>query len=429
MTTPGNRGLYRFSKSIDMEKLERENRRLLFFGYLFALVFTVFLGIAVPYHISMEETFQEPEERRRIVTDLIELPPRAVNPYETWTGPEQMIRGWKPFTRGVPVIPGGVLNFKSPPGFEESAYHFWSDQFGVNADSLIEAFIRGSPIRFGMKIEDPDPPGPSPYPEFKSGRNPLEYPHRISLRDEMLRIEDLDIGRYKGLVVLNFSNGRKIKGFVSIPAAMSGENLVAPAATARSVAGLVDALRKFTGISGRTDSRLTFSSAELAKYPFVYIASDDLFDLSQNERRNFGNYLRSGGFAVLESYGGDNTGWSPKGAGPLRQMLRDALGAAGELRPIPADHFFYSCFFEFGDGPPRKDNVKTEASSGQPPWILEGVWIGERLTAVYSEKQYGLEWSDPNASEAFLKIGVNMVIYALTQAGGLSLRLVDEGEW
>jgi hypothetical protein len=66
------------------------------------------------------------------------------------------------------------------------------------------------------------------------------------------------------------------------------------------------------------------------------------------------------------------------------------------------------------------------ALSGQPAESLEGVWIGDRLAAVYSEKGYGVSWSNPKSGGAFQNMGVNLVVFALTQAGGLTVRLVDD---
>ncbi|MCE5251874.1 hypothetical protein LLG96_16830, partial [bacterium] len=56
---------------------------------------------------------------------------------------------------------------------------------------------------------------------------------------------------------------------------------------------------------------------------------------------------------------------------------------------------------------------------------LEGVWLGERLVAIYSDKGYAIKWKDLSNNEPQLKMGVNMVVFALTQVGGISVQKMD----
>jgi len=56
---------------------------------------------------------------------------------------------------------------------------------------------------------------------------------------------------------------------------------------------------------------------------------------------------------------------------------------------------------------------------------LEGVWLDERLVAVYSDKGYAIKWKDLANNEPQLKIGVNFVVFALTQAGGIAQQKMD----
>jgi hypothetical protein len=276
-------------------------------------------------------------------------------------------------------------------------------------------------------IRDPEKLRLEPYPEIKLTRKPSGSLGRVSLRGEMLRVEDLNTGKYKGLVVLNPAHDRDIKGYIYIPASLTGERLNPPRETRRLVAGLAAILKTHTGIIALADSQFTLSSPSLARFPFLYISADQGFDLSPEEGANLGAYLREGGFAFLEAYGGDDPTMPPRGAGSLKQMLRNALGSAGELQPLPADHFLYSSFFDFPEGPPHLER-ETDPAGFQPAAQLEGVWLGDRLVAVYSEKGYGREWSKSSGQEEFRRFGVNLVVFVLTQPGGLSLRLVDESD-
>ena len=53
--------------------------------------------------------------------------------------------------------------------------------------------------------------------------------------------------------------------------------------------------------------------------------------------------------------------------------------------------------------------------------FLEGVWLDGRLVAVYSNKGYALKWKDLANNRPQLKMGVNMVVFALEQSGGIAV--------
>jgi hypothetical protein len=65
------------------------------------------------------------------------------------------------------------------------------------------------------------------------------------------------------------------------------------------------------------------------------------------------------------------------------------------------------------------------------PECLWGVWLGERLVAVYIDKGYGHRWRDGfytyqyRGNEPVMKLGVNLVVFALSQKGGIARQVVD----
>ena len=85
--------------------------------------------------------------------------------------------------------------------------------------------------------------------------------------------------------------------------------------------------------------------------------------------KNIAEYLRNGGFAFIEAYGFDSPNYPPKGAGALKKMLTEALGAKGKLEPIPNNHILYHSFFDLEDGPPRIEK-RIVIPSGQVSEIL-----------------------------------------------------------
>jgi hypothetical protein len=198
----------------------------------------------------------------------------------------------------------------------------------------------------------------------------------------------------------------------------------------------VEAVNRYTNINAKTDSHLYLDSRKIFETPFVYIITDKAFELTEIERKNFGDYLRKGGFAVIDN--GTPEYEYGQAEASLRQMLRDSLGNDAKFQPIPNDHPLYHCFFDF-DGPVQgaEQNMTSTSTVGDQGALarnqsmakqvlyLEGIWLENRLVAVYSDKGYGLKWVLMTYNEPQLKMGVNMVVFALTQAGGIAQQKMD----
>jgi hypothetical protein len=64
------------------------------------------------------------------------------------------------------------------------------------------------------------------------------------------------------------------------------------------------------------------------------------------------------------------------------------------------------------------------------PDCLWGVWLGDRLAAVFIDKGYGHIWQEglpgykDASSRKTMELGVNMMVFALTQKGGISAQYV-----
>ena len=55
----------------------------------------------------------------------------------------------------------------------------------------------------------------------------------------------------------------------------------------------------------------------------------------------------------------------------------------------------------------------------------KGVWLEDRLVAIYSNKGYAKKWAATSNNEPQLKMGVNMVVLALTQEGSIAQQKMD----
>ncbi|MFC1606729.1 DUF4159 domain-containing protein [Candidatus Latescibacterota bacterium] len=265
----------------------------------------------------------------------------------------------------------------------------------------------------------------------------LKDPERmISMKDEFISLSDLDTGQYKAMIIQNPQNKQQIKGFVYIPTTW-GVQLKPPDELKRATLNLVEAVNRYTSIEAKSDPHLMLDSRKIHNMPFVYITTDRAFEMTEIERRNFASYLRNGGFALLDNgTPGHDFG---QAEASLRHMLRSALGSDAQFLPIPNSHPLYHSFFDFDDGPPLGGEIRMMSTTSTEMQgvrainsymtkrvsYLEGIWLDDRLVAIYSDKGYATKWKDYTNNDPQLKMGVNMVVYALTQRGGIARQKMD----
>ncbi|MBN1293635.1 MAG: DUF4159 domain-containing protein [Candidatus Latescibacteria bacterium] len=206
-----------------------------------------------------------------------------------------------------------------------------------------------------------------------------------------------------------YSNREKTRDVISlvpVRASHSGQG------DNKSLQGLAEGLKKWTEINVTIDKTINLDSPLLLKYPFVYLNTENYFELLESEKNNFQKYLSSEGFIIIEfnirSYPG----------------LKQYLPGNARLKPVPNDHPIYQSFFAIEDNiwdqyvaGERREKLSAELSFG--PYIM-GIWIGNRLAGVYSDKEMGNEWEryweSGSREGSKLRVGVNMVVYALGQA-------------
>lgn len=130
---------------------------------------------------------------------------------------------------------------------------------------------------------------------------------------------------------------------------------------------MAEAISRFTKIDAEVDDHLLLDSHRILRYPFVYIGVDRGFRPTQNEIKNFGDYLRSGGFALIENM---NVG-SAEGKGSLKQLVKSALGRGVRFKNLSNRSPIYHSFFDFPDGPPL--SPFPSAGTNRVSRYLEGV--------------------------------------------------------
>ncbi len=218
-------------------------------------------------------------------------------------------------------------------------------------------------------------------------------------------------------VVIDESDKQNITGYLKI-ATIWGEQLRPPQDLSRGLIHLKDAMNRWTKIRTTMESHVYLNSNKLHELPFLYVTTQDIFEVTKQERENLKNYFDNGGFMVIED--AEPVTEHSMGSASLKQMIRDVIPNT-RFAALSNDHPIYHSFFDFTDGPPQGAELGYfDGMTAKKIYYLEGVWYKGRLAAVYSDKGYIIKWNERSNNEPQLKMGVNMVVYALTQVGGMA---------
>lgn len=158
---------------------------------------------------------------------------------------------------------------------------------------------------------------------------------------------------------------------------------------------------------------VALSDPAMLTAPFCYLAGHKLVEFDAAERRNFENYVKNGGFVMVDDCNHDIDGLFAKS---FEAEITRIFGAKA-LQKIPNTHPIYSSFFKF-DGPPATGLELNGWGDDLVHDYLKGVTIDGRLGLLYSNKDYGCEWDYDWKNKRFLaedntKFAVNIVMYAL----------------
>ena len=168
------------------------------------------------------------------------------------------------------------------------------------------------------------------------------------------------------------------------------------------------------GIASRTDLEAAKRPAavapdddELFLYPMIHMTGHGRVAFSDEEAAALRRYFERGGFLWAD----DNYGMDRHFRAQLDRVLP---GAA--LVELPFDHEIYHSFYEFPEGLP-----KIHEHDGGPPHGY-GVFLDGRMVVFYSfntDIGDGLEDGEvhndpPDKRDAALRMGINIVVYALS---------------
>lgn len=177
-----------------------------------------------------------------------------------------------------------------------------------------------------------------------------------------------------------------------------------------SLPNLLDAVRERTPLA-LAEREVTVRPTDpfLPDVPYLYMTGHGNVRFSDAEVAVLRRYLEHGGFLHAD----DNYGMDESFRREIARVFPDR-----PLIEVPADHPVYHIVYEFPQGLP-----KIHEHDGQPAQGL-GVFIDGRLAVFYSyESDLGDGWEDPGVHddpaqvrEAALRMGVNLVAYAMTAA-------------
>ncbi|MBI2504315.1 MAG: DUF4159 domain-containing protein [Candidatus Latescibacteria bacterium] len=253
----------------------------------------------------------------------------------------------------------------------------------------------------------------------------------LSLKQELLNVGDLDIGRYQAIIIQDPENKKNIKGFFNMTVIdydlADKNNDRFPTA----VEELMRYMRDHTKINAKIEgTTMRLSDSNIMKAPFIYMTGNQaVIQLSDTEKKNMGDYLKNGGFLFAEEIRQSDatTGLDGRDAGvegtpfdrQFKALMKDplVLGSDGsKWQKIPKSHALYGSFWDFDDGPPMG------GAPGGNVFDLEMLELRGRVAVVFSDLNISWYWGDPlaDARERGLQFGVNMIVFALTQPGGIA---------
>ena len=176
-----------------------------------------------------------------------------------------------------------------------------------------------------------------------------------------------------------------------------------------SIPNLLNYIQDNTSISVNLDeAKIKLTDSDLYNYSYLYLTGHGNIRFSEDEVGILREYLIKGGFLHAD----DNYGMDKSFRREMNRVFPEKDWVA-----LSFDHEIFHAYYEFPNGLP-----KVHEHDGEPPQGL-GLFDGERLIIFYTyESDVGHGWEDievhndpQSVREAALKMGVNIIWFALTQ--------------
>ena len=176
-----------------------------------------------------------------------------------------------------------------------------------------------------------------------------------------------------------------------------------------SIPNLLNFINENTSIAFNLEEvKIKLTDSDLYYYPFLYLTGHGNIRFSEDEVGILREYLKKGGFLHAD----DNYGMDKSFRREMKRVFPEK-----EWVELSYNHEIFHTFYEFPNGLP-----KIHEHDGKPAQAL-GLFEGERLIVFYTyETDLGDGWEDIEVHkdpqylhEAALKMGVNIIWFALTQ--------------
>ena len=387
------------TQDFDLDSLVRRLRR----GFFIALASAAALLLIVVAINPFEK--DEKKTPRPLTTKFIKREPRLTKPLELRKIPQpkrQLAR------REVQLAQARMDQVQATASF--------------NTRSLI-AGVGGSGIRLSGQTAFSTMSGMTIEPKLTAAAvtSTRTSEHKIDMGLEMLDVNNMDTGRYRAIIVQDATDKQALKGFVKLAQVMSSRALAGGTSgygtvtlRVKTIDRLRDVINEYTGLKAEFLGFVTFDDPRLMEIPIILPQGSP----NETEMANLAQYLMSGGFSfsgihgeALEKYGGLINGkdfWSER---------------------LPEDHPVYTSFFDLSGGMPFGYSPSLgQGKLGVRPWnYLRGYYIKGRLASV-TPGDGGWGWENDGRggdSTRQLQLAVNIIIYALTQEGSITQRLMQ----
>ena len=373
--------------------------------------FVLSVGIAAALHLAVAgiNPLQEAKKNtpRPLTTKFIKREPRLTKPLELRKIPQpkrQIAR------REVQLAKARMDHVQATASFNTRsliAVHVGNSGIGLNTHSKLS-------VKSSMNLE--------PKLAAASVTSTRASEHKIDMALEMLDVNSMDTGRYRAMVIQDAGDKQAIKGFVKMAQVISSGALAGGASGLYGVTLRVDAidrlrdvLNEYTGLNADFLGMITFDDPRLLEIPVILPQGRP----TEAEKDQLARYLLAGGFVL----GGIYEEALEKYAGLVR-------GTDFWSERLPETHPVYTAFFDLKGGMPFGycPGCASGNKAGYKTWnYLRGYFVKGRLAGI-TPGDGGWGWQNDiygGDSTRQLQLAVNIIIYALTQEGSITQRLMQ----
>ena len=176
-----------------------------------------------------------------------------------------------------------------------------------------------------------------------------------------------------------------------------------------SIPNLLNYLNKNTAISTNLEEiRIKLTDEDANQHPYLYLTGHGNIKFSDDEVIALRSILMNNGFLHAD----DNYGMDASFRREIKRVFPNK-----DLVPLPYTHRLFHSYYSFPNGLP-----KIHEHDGKAPQAL-ALFEGERIILLYTyESDLGDGWENESVHqdpwpvrEAALKMGVNIIYFALTQ--------------